>query len=223
METKRMRDITHVRYVAYGVPDVARSAEFYEKLWGLEVTGKDRDLVFLGGAGPDQYLLRLRSSGTRQMDLLALGARDARAVDRLAQKLGSAGVKLVSEPGKLQTPGGGYGFRCFDPDGRLIEISSDVAERSFRPASPGEWRSIRISHVVLNTPDLGKAGKFYTDLLGFRISDYLEDRMVFFQCQVDHHSIALAHAPHASINHVAYELRGIDELMKGTGHLKSAA
>src|SRR3990172_11685172 len=185
METKRMRDITHVRYVAYGVPDVARSAEFYEKLWGLEVTGKDRGLVFLGGAGPDQYLLRLRSSGTRQMDLLALGARDARAVDRLAQKLGSAGVKLVSEPGKLQTPGGGYGFRCFDPDGRLIEISSDVAERSFRPASPGEWRSIRISHVV-------------------------------------HHSIALAHAPHASINHVAYELRGIDELMKGTGHLKSA-
>ena len=76
--------------------------------------------------------MRLRQDADKRMDLIAFGARDAAAVDTLAERLASGGVQLVSEPGKLQTPGGGYGFRFFDVDGRTVEISSDVAVRQHR-------------------------------------------------------------------------------------------
>ena len=67
-------------------------------------------------------MVRLRKDAQKRMDLWSLGARDAAAVDELAERLGRGGVRLVGEPAKLQTPGGGYGFRFFDSDGRTVEI-----------------------------------------------------------------------------------------------------
>ena len=71
----------------------------------------------------------------------------------MAERLGTAGVQLVSEPGKLQTPGGGYGFRFFDNDGRTVEVSSDVAVRQHRKVEEGESIPVKLSHVVINSPN----------------------------------------------------------------------
>ena len=60
-------------------------------------------------------------------------------------------MQLVSEPGTLQTPGGGYGFRFFDNEGRTVEISSDVAVREHRTIEEGESIPVRLSHVVINS------------------------------------------------------------------------
>ena len=44
----------------------------------------------------------------------------------------AGGVQLISRAGQAQTPGGGYGFRFFDIDGRTIEVSADVEVRQHR-------------------------------------------------------------------------------------------
>lgn len=44
--------------------------------------------------------------------------------------------------------------------------------------------------------------------------------MVFLRVNSDHHSISFNRAPHASLNHVAYELPDIDAVMRGIGNLK---
>ena len=56
-------------------------------------------------------------------------------MDGLAAPLASDAIRLAAEPGTLATPGGGYGFRFLDPDGRLVEVSADVAAKPYR-ASP---------------------------------------------------------------------------------------
>ena len=105
--------------------------------------------------------MRLRKDAEKRMELWALGARDAAAVDTLAERLAQGGVQLVNEPGKLQTPGGGYGFRFFDADGRTVEISSDVAVRQHRKIEEKESIPVRLSHVVINSPDPDKTRAFY--------------------------------------------------------------
>ena len=117
--------------------------------------------------------MRLRKSTEKRMELWALGARDAAAVDTLAERLARGGVQLVTEPGKLQTPGGGYGFRFFDAEGRTVEISSDVAVRQHRKIEEKESIPVRLSHVVINSPDPDKTRAFYENLLDFRLSDTL--------------------------------------------------
>jgi hypothetical protein len=45
------------------------------------------------------------------------------------------------------------------------------------------------------------------------------DFMWFLRCSPQHHSFAVARAPHAAINHVSFEMRGIDEYLRGTGRM----
>ena len=64
--------------------------------------------------------------------------------------------------------------------------------------------------------------QFYEDHLGFVLSDWLEDEMCFLRVRTDHHIIAIGHGPHTSLNHISFEMRGIDEFMRGTGRLMRA-
>ncbi|WP_406481230.1 hypothetical protein [Streptomyces platensis] len=41
-------------------------------------------------------------------------------------------MRLVHEPKPLDTPGGGYAVRFFDNEGRVVEVSADVAVRRHR-------------------------------------------------------------------------------------------
>ncbi|MGC4108948.1 MAG: hypothetical protein QM747_00635 [Nocardioides sp.] len=81
--------------------------------------------------------MRLRKAAEKRLDLISFGAESPEAVDALAQKLAGQGVQIASEPDKLQTAGGGYGFRFFDIDGRTVEISADVETRGV-PRDRGE-------------------------------------------------------------------------------------
>jgi hypothetical protein len=46
--------------------------------------------------------------------------------------------------------------------------------------------------------------------------------MWFLRCNAQHHSLAIARCPHVSLHHASFELRGIDEYMRGTGRLLRA-
>ena len=128
------RLITHLRHVDLAVPDYATQRDFYLDLWGLTEVAKDGDLSYLAAEGSTEpFVVRLRQSDDKRIDLIGIGAADKASVDQLAAQLGAAGVQLISEPGDLSTFGGGYGFRFFDGDGRTLEVSCDVEERR-RPA-----------------------------------------------------------------------------------------
>jgi len=82
-------------------------------------------------------------------------------------------------------------------------------------------RPRKVTHVVLNTPQLETCLDFYSKVLGFRVSDWSENQMVFIRCNTDHHSISLNRADHASLNHIAFEMPTVDALMRGVGRLKT--
>lgn len=215
--------IRSVRYVALGVPDLKPSADFYEHVWGLEREAESDGAVYLTAASSSEpCILRLRPTEEPRMDLVSLAADSLADVEALATTVARAGMQLVHEPMTLSIPGGGFGFRFFDPDGRTVEVAADVARREPDPPDPGQAAPLGLSHVVLNTTDLPRAITFYVEVLGFRVSDYLADFMVFLRCGRPHHAIAFASAPHVSLNHVAYDLADLDQYMYATGRTMRA-
>ncbi|SHM22980.1 VOC family protein [Cryptosporangium aurantiacum] len=219
------RLITHLRHVDLAVPDFDKQVTFYEDLWGLTRVADDSGVVFLAAEGsPEQYIVRIRKAEEKRLDLVSFGVATPADVDTLAASLGS---RLISEPGKIDTPGGGYGFRFFDIDGRTIEISADVSARAHRKIEEREAIPVRLSHVVLNSPNASATRDWYTEHLSFALSDTLShphigDVMYFMRCNPQHHSLAIAQGPHASLHHASFEMRGIDEYMFGTGRLMRA-
>ncbi|MFG2371815.1 VOC family protein [Streptomyces sp. NPDC048504] len=212
--------ITHLRYVAVAVPDFEATVEFNGGVWGLRQVADDRNVSFFAAAGStEQYILRVRYAPEKRLDLIAFGAENVASVDALAERLIAAGVRIDREPAALETPGGGYGFRFFDPEGRLIEVSCHVEQRAARLLEPRESIPRKLSHVVINSTDIATTKAFYERHLGFRLSDWLEDRMCFLRTRVDHHILAISSGPHVALNHISFEMRGIDEYMRGSGRL----
>ncbi len=208
-----------LRYVALAVPDFALERAFVGSTWGLQEAATDGDTAYFAAQGSaEAYVLRLRKAAERRLDVIAFAACDDAAVDAQAQRLEAGEVKLISSPHRLQGPGGGYGFRFFDMDGRTVEISSGVAEHSARQLHSGESIPATLSHVVLHTPDVPKAAAFYEEFLGFRVSDWLGNFMCFLRCNTVHHCLAFIPGP-PSFNHAAFEMRGLDEMMRGVGRL----
>ncbi|MGW4814354.1 VOC family protein [Kitasatospora cineracea] len=222
------RLLTHLRHVDLAVPDFEKQLDFYSGVWGLTEAASDNGLSFLAAEGsPEQYVVRLRRAEEKRLDLVSYGAADPADVDTLAEQLLSQDVQLINRPGAVDTPGGGYGFRFFDCDGRTIEVSADVAARKHRRIETQESIPVRLSHVVLNSPDLDRTRLWYERHLGFRLSDTLSsphmgEVMHFMRISNQHHSMALAKGPHTSLHHVSFELRGLDEYMYGTGRVLRA-
>lgn len=215
--------ITHVRYVAEAVPDLAASRNFYAGIWGLTEVDRDGDMSFFAAEGSEEpYVLRLRAAERKHLDLVSFGVSSVADVDRIAQKLASRGVRLDREPEMQVTPGEGYGCRFFDPDGRLVELSADLNPRLARELEVGESIPKKVSHVVLNSGNMDVTVSFYERYLGFQVIDWLGDFMAFLRVGRDHHVLAITRSPHSSFNHIAFDMRGLDEYMRGTGRLMRA-
>lgn len=215
--------ITHLRHVDLATPDEDRARAFYTSTWGLREVDHSDGLTFLAAEGsPERYVVRLRRSDDKRLDLISFGARDGAAVDQLAERLARGGTHVVAAPGSQATPGGGYGLRFFDPDGRTVEVSAGVEARPHRAIEEGESIPVRLSHVVLNSPAPEALVAFYVDQLGFALSDtlmhpHMGEMMWFLRCNRYHHSLAVARGPHGSLHHASFELRGVDEFMRGGG------
>jgi catechol 2,3-dioxygenase-like lactoylglutathione lyase family enzyme len=220
MSATRQPDTMHLRYVALGVPDLEASSAFFTAVWGLTAVEGRGETRYFRTQRDEPFQLALRSAPSRRIDAIAFSVEDRARVDDLARDLGARSVSIASAPALLDQPGGGYGFRFVDPDGRTIELSAEVAMPGPLPAQPAV--PAYLAHVVLNTPDLERATAFYTDLLGFRISDRSADAMTFLRCDRDHHALAFNRAPHASYNHTSWQMRSIDDLFRAQGRIRAA-
>lgn len=222
------RLITHLRHLDLAVPDYRAQLDFYTNIWGLKAEHDDSGIAFLVAEGsPEPYVVRLREDGDKRIDLIAFGAASSADVDTLAGRLATDNVQIVREPGSLDTPGGGYGFRFFDNEGRTVEVSAEVAVRQHRKIEEGETAPVRLSHVVINSADPEGTRAFYEKHLSFALSDtlmhpHMGEMMWFMRVNSWHHSLAIARCPHASLHHASFQLRGLDEYMRGTGKMLRA-
>ena len=85
--------------------------------------------------------------------------------------------------------------RCHEPQGPQMPI--DVAAiRQHRKPKELPFAITKLGHIVLNCSDMDRSVRFYTQVLGFDISDVYPDEMVaggmvFMRFNEDHHGVAL--------------------------------
>ncbi len=116
-----------LRHLALLVSDIEKSQRFYEELLGMTVVWQpDPENVYLS-SGTDNLALHQKpremptlSDQGQRLDHFGFIAENESAVDRIAQKMASAGVPIV-KPVKRHRDGS-YSFYMSDPDGNVIQI-----------------------------------------------------------------------------------------------------
>jgi len=83
----------------------------------------------------------------------------------------------------------------------------------------------KLGHLVLKVRDVQESYKFYTEVVGLKWSDWIDDRMVFLRSNgTDHHDLALLQmnemeiekskqAP-SRVEHFSYHIETFDEIKK---------
>lgn len=215
-----MSRVTEIRYVGYGVEDFDAERKFYGDDWGLVEVAATDDMAWFKAQGNDEHhVVRLHKSDANHIEVIAFAADSREDIDALFVRIEAAGCEVIFAPRDLDAPGGGYGFRFFSPDGLPFEISADVGKLGSRDLERWEGVPVKISHIVMHSPDHQALVKFFTDVLGFRISDWLGDFMCFLRCNSAHHRVAILPGP-ACLNHVAYDMLSVDDMMRGAHRLK---
>ncbi len=217
-----MSGITHLRSIAISAEDPGDLLTFYRDTWGLRPAGTTPEgRVMLRANGSEHHVLTLVPGTGHSLELISLGASSNEDVDQLAERLRAANVTILEGPGPRRGPGGGYAVTFADPEGRRLEVSADIeaAPVTGGPAAGPD----RLSHIVLNSVSVTESAKFYTEVLGFEVSDWYEnDLMIFLRCNSLHHCIVLAPGKWTSLNHVAFEVASADDVMKALGRMRKA-
>jgi len=145
---------------------------------------------------------------------------DGPALDALAARLESAGVAVAAEPQTLADARRVRALISFhDPAGHRLEAFHG-AEIDDTPFSPGRSISgfrtgaLGLGHAVLTVENITPVMAFYVDVLGFKLSDYIEKpfRAYFFHVNPRHHSLALIETGKNGMHHLMVEMFSLDDV-----------
>ncbi|MEM7347358.1 MAG: VOC family protein, partial [Chloroflexota bacterium] len=146
----------------------------------------------------------LNKGSEHNINFLSFQLQPDASLPETAKLLKAAGVsaELQSDP----QPGMAEALKIADPDGYALYLYQAGA---FNEQGFGTQGIVpqKLGHVALLVQDIQKTVTFYTDVLGFRWSDWIADFFVFMRCGPDHHSMNFLERPSKGVHHVAYQLR----------------
>jgi catechol 2,3-dioxygenase-like lactoylglutathione lyase family enzyme len=216
--------------VTIGVPDVDTTAAFYRE-FGLTET---KPAVFSTPDGGDQ--LRLVYAPVRRLIEVSIGAEDPDDIDRIASQLGGIGVDAKRSGASVSAVDAGTGVTV------RVEIAPPIAETEVAATKyngPGrierEGRSPRLraddapvgarprklGHVVAGSTDIEASNKFFTEGIGFKVSDSVKGVANFMRCSNDHHNLLVQKAPVQFLHHTSWQVQDVDEIGLGAQALLS--
>lgn len=205
--------------VELGVPDLEAALDFYVNTWNLALVTRNERTAWLRGTGAFHHIVSLTQSEAPMLLAVTLGAASREAVAAAAAAVPAHGGTLLRAPGPMEGPAGGYGLVLRDPQGRIVRVVAEAKRHA--DAGVERDRPERLSHVVFNSHDTPAAQAFYENVLGFRLSDRTRI-MAFIRCNSDHHNIAFADADNDCLNHIAFVMGSLDDVMRGGGRMKEA-
>ena len=198
-----MIKVKRLRHVSFASPNVEAQLDYYQSIIGLAVIERDGRRIILGTES-DELTLVLEHGAASRLTAIAYEVAPGLDLSDLQKSLASLNIK--SEVRSDTAPGIPKTLVFNDPDGLQIELFSrwDFC----KPVEPIRGLAVaKLGHVALYTPDPERAAKFFGDLLGFRVSDRIEENFVFLRCGPEHHAMNFARGAEARIHHLAFELR----------------
>ena len=206
-------------YVGFGSSALDDWRQFGTSLVGWQAVERGNSLLSFRMDDRKQRVVIDRTMGDGAR-FFGWEVENAAALDALAAKLENAKVKVTAEPQALADARRVRALISFhDPAGNRLEAFYG-AEIDDTPFSPGRSISgfrtgaLGLGHIVLTVERIADVMPFYVDLLGFRLSDYIQRpfRAYFFHVNPRHHSLALIETGKTGVHHLMVELFSLDDV-----------
>lgn len=225
-----MASVTQFGYLGLSVSNIDAWEKFATQTLGLQISGRQEDGTLL--LRNDEYHHRFFVHPTGKDDLAYIGweVTGEHELRELANQLRAAGVEVRQGAREEAKARGVVGLMTFkDPSGNPSEIfygplmAYHQPFQSPRPISGFVAGAQGLGHMVVTMDDFETSVKFYRDVLGMRISDYIDLtrphtgqqlQLAFFHCNPRHHTIAFYAMPNPPkrLNHFMLQTNSVDDV-----------
>ncbi|WP_334184570.1 VOC family protein [Novosphingobium sp.] len=205
--------LANLHYLEIACADPARTAAFYEEVMDYSLSRQGDAIV---ARAPDRNLIFVAGK-PKSLVCAGYALPGADELTRLRSRIREAGWPYHDGPTLMFDEA----VEVSDPDGNrfVFGLAHDGP-----PSVSSHALSARLQHVVLasRTPD--KIIAFFTDVLGFTLSDVVLDdqgevRTSFLRCSEEHHSFAVFLAPEDRLDHHCYETTDWNAIRDWADHM----
>lgn len=223
-----MASVTQLGYLGVGVSDIAAWETFATQVLGLQLGERDADGTLFLRMDEYHHRFALHPQGDDDVRYIGWEVADEHALGEVTDRLRAAGTKVKLGKAAEAEARRVVGLVKFaDPSGVRTEIfygptqSFDAPFVSPRAISGFVTGVMGLGHAVLYVDDLEESLHFYRDVLGMRVSDFVQIqrepgkkmRMAFFHCNPRHHSLAfLAMKSPKRLNHFMLQAQSLNDV-----------
>ncbi len=219
--TQRL-SITHLDHVTLQVPDPEAAADYYRRVLGLGITGREpstgavlMSTLPFGAHQVPHHELVLYPGKPIGLSHYALAMRGTDALEPAAAILRGRGL-AVEGPAVLETiHGPAVRFR----DGDQMQVELVVPDPPVaRPAGDTRVNLLRLSHINLRSPDATAAARWLEHHIDLRLSDRIPDEFYWLRCGNEHTTVAVVRSAAPGLHHIALEIASWNEMLRLLDH-----
>ncbi|HYO41266.1 MAG TPA: VOC family protein [Nocardioidaceae bacterium] len=217
-----MIQVAKLGHSALQVRDLDAAVAYYRDVLGLSVSEQDSDsaqlttgldyATILLSKGPQDRILHNAFQLNPDSDLTAVSSQ-------LKDNGVTAELRTDSDPAIPQL------LEFEDISGNRIQLYTRT-----QPAAPAAPHvgvlPHKLGHVCLLTDDVSGLVNFYSDILGFRWSDWMGDFFAFIRCGSDHHTMNFMRGKtredQGRMHHIAFELNDLNHIGRACDALAAA-
>jgi catechol 2,3-dioxygenase-like lactoylglutathione lyase family enzyme len=190
-------------HVTLETPDLESQIAYFTEILGLVVAERDNGRAYLATKHGD-LVVTLATGGQARCARLAFQV--ARETDFAEIKKGIEAEGLRGQSQNDSAPGIPQTLSFEDPKGTVCELFA-AQTPICKPQPVAGVGPIKLGHLAFVVPEPKEYADFYSRVLGFRVSDWIEDWFVFMRCGPDHHTVNFVRGKHTKMHHVAFELK----------------
>ena len=192
-----------IGHATFETTDLDRSIDYYTQIAGLVLADKEKNRAFFASK-IGQLVVQLERGGTARCTKLSFEVAPNSDFGDMRRKLEGLGIR--SDIHNDSVPGIPKLLSFQDPKGTTIEIFSDWNHLGAHHQVIGVG-PLKLGHVAFVVDDAKKTANFYEKVLGFRVSDWVEDFFVFMRCGPDHHTVNFLTGKKTKMHHIAFEVK----------------
>jgi catechol-2,3-dioxygenase len=210
-----MVQVIKLGYAAFDTTNVEAMLTYYTAVIGLTLVGREDGAAYLSSS-VDHHTLSLHPASESRLRHIGLQLGGHPSLKEVASQLGKQGIKTEArtdaEPGVAEL------LQLTDPEGFTLQLYQTMQQTHDRFGAQGIVPE-KLGHIALAVSSAQTMSEFYQNILGFRVSDWIEDFFVFMRCNPDHHAMNFLQSKYQKLHHIAYQLKDWAHVQRACDHL----
>jgi catechol 2,3-dioxygenase-like lactoylglutathione lyase family enzyme len=198
-----MIQIKRMSHATFETPDLERQIEYFTQVTGLALAERENGRAYLATKVGDLAVQLVKGDQARCAKI-SFQTAPGTSIEDIRRGIEAEGVRC--ETRNDATPGVPRIVTFEDPKGTVIEVFAEQTPIAKNQPVAGVG-PLKLGHLAFSVSDPKQFADFYGRVLGFRVSDWIQDWFVFMRCGPDHHTVNFVRGKRTQMHHIAFELK----------------